>query len=309
MNAGKPQVVALLSNWFSGATLLTILLASHSEIVSNGEAMSFDERDKDRYDCTCGKYIDECDFYKATAAHMWLPDGGGWDPRLFVHAPRFSRNPIMRHFLGSWRYESAWRDRLMDLVGPYRSIRDGFLDAQLRFFDNAMRESGASIYLDGTKSIRRAQLLARSGRCEMKVLHMIRDGRGFCLSRLKAIAAERPAESPNVGDAANAWVRYVGWVDAFSRSFPSVPLLTVRYEDLCRSTTETLRTVFGFLEIPYEDVNRGVRKDVHILGNRFRRNFNGAIVEDTKWRNTFDQRTQDRITSMMRPQLERFGYV
>lgn len=309
MTAGKPRVVSLLSNWFSGATLLTILLSSHSEIVSNGEAMSFDETDKDRYDCTCGKYIDECEFYKATAAHMRVRDGAGWDPRLFVHAPTFSHNRIMRHFLGSWRYESAWRDRFIDHVGPYRAIRDGFLDAQLRFFGNAMRVSGASIYLDGTKSIRRAQLLARSGRSELKALHMIRDGRGFCLSRLKAVAAERPQERPNVRVAARAWVRYVHWVDGFSRSFPGVPFLTVRYEDLCRSTTETLRTIFAFLEVPYEDVSSGVKKDVHILGNRFRRNFNGAIVEDTTWRSTFDQSTQNLITTMMKPQLERFGYV
>lgn len=309
MTVNKQKLVSLLSNWFSGATLLTMLLARHSEIVSNGETMSFDEREKDRYDCTCGKYIDECEFYKATAAHMRLADGTGWDPRLFVHAPRFSDNLIMSHFLGSWRYESGLRDRFTSLVGSYRSTRDGFLDAQMRFFDNAMMVSGASIYLDGTKSIRRAQLLARSNRCDLKALHMIRDGRGFCLSYLKAHAAENPSKTPSVSDGARAWVRYIGWVDAFAKSFPSVPVLTVRYEDLCRSTTETIRAICGFLEIPYEEMGNGTSKDTHILGNRVRRNFNGTIVEDVAWRNTFDQRTQAKITAIMKTQLGRFGYV
>lgn len=306
MSVSKPTVVSLLSNWFSGATLLTILLSRHSEIVSNGETMNFDESDGDRYDCSCGKYLDECEFYKATAKHMRFADGTGWDPRLFVHAPAFSRNPLLRHFLGSWRYESAWRDRFITSIAAYRSTRDGFLDAQLRFFDLAMSVSGASIYLDGTKSIRRAQLLARSGKCEMKVLHLIRDGRGFCLSYLKK---ERSAESATLSHAARAWMRYIGWVDAFARSFPSVPVLTVRYEDLCRSTTETIRAICGFLEVRYEDVNNGVMKDTHILGNRMRRDFSGAIVEDTSWKNEFDQRSQATITSMMKTQLQRFGYL
>jgi len=308
MTDGKPKVVCLLSNWLSGATLLTILLSGHSEVVSNGEAMYFDDRDKDRYDCTCGKYIEECEFYSAAAQHMRLTDGKGWDPRLFVHAPRFSDNAILRHFLGSWRYESALRDRFMNLIGSYRSTRDRFLDAQLQFFENARRLSGASIYLDGTKSIRRAQLLARSGRCDMKVLHMIRDGRGFCLSFQKACVADN--QRVTLGDCAKAWVRYIGWVDAFSRSFPSIPVLTVRYEDLCRSTAETIRAISRFMEIPYEDLSRnGEMKDTHILGNRFRRYFTGAIVEDTSWKTKFDQRTQAALTSMMKTQLERFGYV
>lgn len=307
MTVNRPKVVSLLSNWFSGATLLTILLSGHSEIVSNGEAMYFDERDpeRDRYDCTCGKYIDECEFYNAAAKHMRLTDDTGWDLKLFVHSPSFSENAILRHLLGSWRYESALRDRLISSIGSYRATRDRFLDAQLRFFDNAMRLAGASIYLDGTKSIRRAQLLARSGRCDMKVLHLIRDGRGFCLSYVK----KERRDSPSVSDAAKAWLRYIGWVDGFSRNFPSVPFLTVRYEDLCRATAETVRGICGFLEIPYEDVSNGTMKDTHILGNRLRRNFKGAIVEDLAWKETFDRRTQAAITSMMKAQLERFGYV
>src|SRR5579872_7478740 len=179
MTVSKPRLVFLLANYFSGATLLTILLSGHEEIVSNGEAMFFDDGDEERYDCTCGKFIDECEFYGSAAAHMRLPDGSGWDKQLFVHAPRFSRNRILRSFLGSWRYESALRDHFINAVPAYRRIRDRFIEAQLQFFANARNLSGAPIYLDGTKSVRRAQLFARDGRSDIKVIHLIRDGRGF----------------------------------------------------------------------------------------------------------------------------------
>jgi Sulfotransferase family len=305
MTTGKPKLVSLLSNWYSGATLFTILLDGHSRIVSNGESMFFDDQDERRYDCSCGKYIDECDFYRATTEHMRPPGAAGWDKRLFVQVPRFSRNRIVRSFLGSWRYESALRERVINAVPGYRGTRDRFLEAQLRFFANARERADAPIYMDGTKSMRRAQLFARDGRCDMKVLHLIRDGRGFCASYLKN-------EAPQIATAANAvktWLRHISQVDGFSSTFPSVPVLSVRYEDLCRSTEETIRAVCQFLEIPYEDVRAQSMNDTHILGNEMRKSFDGTIVESTSWREKLDLGTQARVTSLMRPQLERFGYV
>lgn len=303
MTVSKPRLAFLLANYFSGATLLTILLSGHREIVSNGEAMFFDDRDEDRYDCTCGRYIDECDFYGAAAGHMRLPDDSGWDKRLFVHAPTFSRNRILRSFLGSWRYESALRDRFISAIPGYRRTRDRFIDAQLRFFAAARRLSGASIYLDGTKSVRRAQLFARDGSSDMRAIHLIRDGRGFSNSDLK----NTPGQTITLS--VNEWLGYIAQVDRFSRSFPSVPVLTVRYEDLCRSTEKTMRDIYGFLEIPYQEPGTGIMSDAHILGNRMRRGFSGAIVEDTSWKEKLDPATQELLTSRMRKQLERFAYI
>lgn len=303
MTVSKPRLVSLLANYFSGATLLTILLSGQKDMVSNGEAMFFDDRDEERYDCTCGKYIDECDFYGAAAGHMRLPDGSGWDKRLFVHAPTFSRNRILRSLLGSWRYESALRDRFISAVPAYRRIRDRFVDAQLQFFANARKLSGASIYLDGTKSVRRAQLLARDGRSNMKAIHLIRDGRGFSGSDLKNTPNQ--TVSMSVGE----WLGYIAQVDRFSRSFPSVPVLVVRYEDLCRTTEKTMRIVCEFIGIPYRQAGTGIMDGAHILGNRMRRGFSGAIVEDTSWKQRLDPATQELLTSRMKRQLERFGYI
>jgi len=297
-------LVSLLANGYSGATLLTILLNDHSRIVSNGEAMFFDETDGRRYDCSCGKYIDECEFYESTTRHMRLPDAAGWDKRLFVQVPRFSRKPVLRTLLHSPRFESRLRHQFINTVPAYRSVRDRFLRAQLQFFASAREFAAASIYLDGTKSIRRAQLFARDARCEMKVLHMVRDGRGFCASYVKN---RRPTSS--LTEAAKAWVRCIGRIDAFSREFPSVPVLVVRYEDLCRSTVDTIRSICRFLEVAYEEPGTKSMKDAHILGNRMRRTFNGAIVEDTSWREKLDDGAQLRLTSLMRRQLERFGYL
>jgi hypothetical protein len=304
MTVGKPKLVSLLANFYSGATLLTILLGGHSKIVSNGESMFFDDKDDRRYVCTCGQYIDQCDFYQAAASHMRRSGVAGWDKQLFVHVPSFSRNPILRSFLRSWRYESVFREHFVNVVPVYRDAKNRFLEAQLQFFANARRLAGASVYMDGTKSTRRAQLFARDDRCEMKVLHLIRDGRGFCSSYLN-----HEVSRPTAIDAANAWLSYISQVDGFLRAFPAVPVLSVRYEDLCRSTAETTRAICKFLDIPYEDLSARAMKDTHILGHEMRKRFSGTIVEDTSWTERLDHRTQSTLTSLMRRELERFGYV
>ena len=300
----KPKLTFLLANWYSGATLLTILLNGHSQIVSNGESMFFDANDRRRYDCSCGKYIDECEFYEATTRHMRIPGSAVWDKRLFVQVPSFSSSPFVGRLLHSVRFDSVLRHRFISAMPAYRDIRDRFLAAQLQFFDNARRFSGASIYLDGTKSIRRARLFARDNRCDMKVLHLIRDGRGFCASYVKN---EHP--TPALTDAAQVWLRHVSNVDSFSKDFPSVPVFVVTYEDLCRTTAETIRAVCGFLGLCYEEPGQNMMKEAHILGNRMRRTFSGAIVEDTSWRERLDRETQMKLTLLMKRELERFGYL
>jgi len=305
IGSGRPKLLSLLANWSSGATLFTILLDAHSQIVSNGESLPFGADDDERYDCSCGRYIDECEFYSAAAGHMRLADGSGWDRTLFVPVPTLSKIPVFRSFLQAWMFEGALRNRIIDTVPAYSKTTQRFLDAHLRFFENARRLAGAPIYLDGTKSTRRAQLFARDGRSEMKVIHMIRDGRGFSHSYLKHWSHE----TRNVATPARLWLRYISEVDKFAKAFPSVPLLTVRYEDLCRSTTETMKTVYRFLDVPYEEFDGTAPQPTHLLGNRMRRSFDGKIREDTSWKQEMDSRTERRATSIMKSGLRRFGYL
>jgi hypothetical protein len=305
MTDGKTRFVSLLANWYSGATLFTILLNRHSQIVSNGESMFFSDQDTHRYDCSCGRFVDECDFYRQATNHMWVASAGGWDKSLFVQVPTFSRNRILRSFFQSWRFEGKLRNHVINAIPEYRTIRDRFLQAQLKFFANARRLAGAPIYLDGTKSVRRAQMFARHIPHDMKVLHLVRDGRAFCVSYQKYERSQ-----PTLNQAANAWLSYIAQIDQFTAAFPLVPVLTTRYEDLCRSTAETLGTVCRFLEIPYEDlVSADTTEHTHILGNEMRKTFTGSIVESTSWREKLDRSTQLKLTSLMKNQLERFGYL
>ena len=286
-----------------------MLLNAHSQIVSNGESMPFDIEDDSRYDCTCGKYLDECNFFRSAAGHMWNDRIREWDRSVFVHVPKLSRIAILNSFLTSWRFESKFRNFLIRTNPTYRVIQDRFLNAQLLYFANARNLKGSSIYMDGTKSLRRAQLFAnnssRTGHTYlMKVLHIIRDGRGFCYSYLK-----NERSKPTLSQAARTWLRYIEQVDTFSKRFPAIPILTVRYEDLCRSTAETVGSICRFFEINYEDLRIDATIQTHILGHEMRKTFTGIVKEDTIWREALTREDQKNMILLMGEMLKRFGYI
>ena len=64
----------------------------------------------------------------------------------------------------------------------YRKKAKAFIDANLHFFIKGCEFEGSSFYVDGTKSIRRAELFAKYIESTFKVIHLIRDGRAFCYS-------------------------------------------------------------------------------------------------------------------------------
>jgi hypothetical protein len=303
MSANIP-LVSLLANWFSGATLLTILLDNHSHIVSNGEALPFSSHDNARYLCTCGSYLEDCPYYAVVAAHMRASDGS-WKKDLFAQIPTYSRNEAINRFLLSPRYDKLTRSLLISLVPAYRRVRQRFLAAQLLFFANALTVEHASIYLDGSKSFSRARLFARDSAYPMKLIHLVRDGRAFCHSYVK----NNSLGEQGLSKAANAWLNHIRSFDDFRRQFPAVPAHTLRYEDLCRSPGSALRSVFDFLGLPYEETVHVISKPRHILGNRMRLNYTGDITENLDWKSGTTPKNIASITSIMKSGLERFGYI
>ena len=91
------RTVFLLSSWYSGATMLTMLLDRHPAVVSNGEAFPYNPRDR-RHVCSCGKRLHECEFYRYAAAHMLD------NPKLFLQEPLLDLPSPLRRLAMSPRF-------------------------------------------------------------------------------------------------------------------------------------------------------------------------------------------------------------
>jgi hypothetical protein len=301
------SLAATLAAPYSGATLFAILLARHPEIASDGEI--FPWGNEGTVVCSCGQAQIDCPYYRQAAGHMLEPGGRSWDRRWFAPHPRYSRFTFLDRAVGRlWGCSALYaaQQYLRSMVRPWREHDRAFVDAQLRFMENSLRLRGAQVYVDGSKSIRRALLFAASGQVRLKVIHLVRDGRAFCFSYLKNNKLPRN----RLAAAARAWLGSIQSVDRFRARMPGVPVLNVRYEDLCRDLPATLHRLCQFLGLSYEPgLERPAAEAYHVLGNRMRMVFSGQIEECRRWQREFGAAEIDFLDNTMRKSLERYGYL
>lgn len=283
----------MLSNWYSGATLLAILLNNHSRLVCNGETFPFeyDVTNRDIYTCSCGQHMRDCKFYTATTESLRQLDGS-WNDNFRI-LPRVAQSTLGNRIVCNFSKYIWLRNVLLMPISPLRIKLNTYLAAHERFYEQARQYCTASCYIDGTKSIRRLELFVQySQGTPIKVIYLIRDARGFCWSYLK----NKQLPKKCLPEAVRAWQEYIELVDIFIARYSTVEIITVRYEELCSDLEETLAGICGFLEIDFEKTMIGKPTEHHMLGNRMRSSFDGVIKEDLAWQDNF---TQDEVQQIM----------
>ncbi|MFX0196599.1 MAG: sulfotransferase [Candidatus Hodarchaeota archaeon] len=198
------------------------------------------------------------------------------------------------------------RDITIAAVPSYRKKTRRFFESHRQFFIRSCEFENSKVYVDGTKSVRRAELFANYSDLPFKIIHLVRDGRGFCLSFLQNNQLPRR----KLAEAAKSWLEYIELIDTLSFRHPSLPLMTLRYEDLCENPEQTLSAVCEFLEIPFDNtMMKGTNKPYHVLGHGMRKTFDGKIRQNLSWQRKFTSDEIDKITDLMKRGLQRFGYV
>ncbi len=296
----------LLSNWYSGATLFSLLIDKHPDVVCNGETFPFSKSDKRRHLCSCGAYIDECDFYnKTTSIDKKKNFPMSWDYNYAVICPEYSRKKLLNSFFSSPVRDGYLRSKLAKILRVDKTERR-FLTQQRNFAQKAIEYSNARIYVDGTKSIRRAQLFAHHFPKEkIKIIHLVRDGRAFCNSYLK----NRKMKETNIIKAAKEWNDYISLIDKLERGYPNLEIISIRYEDLCRKRCSTMENLFDFFDLNYSESCLQKGQASHMLGNRMRKSYNFDIREDLSWKEQLSENSIELITDVMRLNLIRFSYL
>ena len=199
-----------------------------------------------------------------------------------------------------------WLRNLLLIKGtPIRKKMNQYLTSHELFYERALKYSKSRCYIDGTKSIRRAELFIQYGKTSNpKIIYLIRDGRAFCYSYLKNKALSKG----HLKEAANAWLSYINLVNEFSLRHPSIDLITVRYEDLCSNPHAALTKICNFLDLEFEEEMITELSEHHIFGNRMRNSFNGIIKEDLSWKSQFTSSEIEELNTLLKPQLENYGY-
>jgi hypothetical protein len=296
----------LMAHSFSGSTLLSFLLGAHPEIATVGEMFIAQGIDPQTYVCSCGQRIGECPFWRRISLEM-AARGIPYDVRR--NEASFSTNGVGRvsHLLLTAEprgrvLETARSAALALIPGAKRE-----LDRRLRI-NEALAEvitglRGARAFVDASKRPGRLLHLRRIPSLDIRVIHLVRDGRAVTRSTMRNLG--RGAE-----ESARSWLGSVQDAERLRPRFPADRWMTLRYEDLCRQPGAALDRISRFIGVaPGSSVPDFRSVDHHIIGNRMRLSHTSEISLDERWRTEMPAEQIRAVERIAGPTLERHGYA
>ena len=290
----------ILAPSYTGSTLLTFLLAKQKEIATVGELKATARGDLSTYPCSCGALQRECVFWKKVTEEMQkagtsftLEDFG-----THFRSDSFLSNRLLRAGIRGPLFETA-RGLLLQLLPACRRRLHEIVERNRQMIDLICALQGGRVFLDGSKDPNRLQFLVSAGHWNVKVIYLIRDGRGATNSYMRHHNV--PMET-----AAREWLRTHQECDRMVRKLGGNTCLTIYYEDLCRDPAGTRARTDTFLGLNM-DLNDESASH-HILGNQMRLTSLAEIRLDDKWKSTLapeDREAFERIGGRLN---RRYGY-
>lgn len=213
-----------------GSTLLDALLGAAPGARSLGEVGGFHRYRKDR-PCACRQPPGSCGPCRAVLAAF--DAGGGWEAYR-------RRAPVpLRERRFFWT--------LVGTRGRAAYARDA--DA---LFDAAAAATGATVLVDSSKNVGRGAALAYDSRHDVRVVHAVRDGRGYLRSqRTRAAADGHRFVAPA---ALAAWLAKNALASLLTWRLPAGRTLRTRYEDLMADPAGELRRLGAFAGLDLDGV-------------------------------------------------------
>lgn len=296
----------VMAHSFSGSTLLSFLLGAHPEIATVGEMFIAHGIDPETYVCSCGERIGECPFWRRVSLEM-AARGILYDVRR--NQTSFSANgvgPVSHRLLAAeprGPLMEAARGAALALIPGARRELDRRLRTNEALAEVVTEMRGARAFVDASKRPGRLLHLRRIPSFDIRVIHLVRDGRAVARSTVRnlGITAEEGARSWTAAAQSSERVRAL---------FPAERWLTLRHEDLCREPEATLDRVLRFVGVAPEGRVPDFRSaDHHIIGNRMRLSHTSEVRLDERWRTEMPADEIRAVERIAGETLERYGYT
>lgn len=247
------KIVYVMGSGHCGSTLLDMLLNGHQQIVGLGEVIRLP------------RLINE----GKPPRHRHLLDTPFW--RDVTHRFEKTSSIPLKHFDSThppWHAILSWgADDIAQWAQPNQF-----------FFSCIQQATGARILTDTSKIPHRLYLLAHSGLFDIKVIHLIRDGRAVINSYIR--------RRGRIGWGLRMWAPQALSGFFLPRKLPNQAWLRIRYETLATQPEETLKTICAFLGVSFEPQMLAYRSQPYfgIPGNPMIYLENEDIVIDEVWK-------------------------
>ncbi|MCP4609804.1 MAG: sulfotransferase [Planctomycetes bacterium] len=289
----------------SGSTLLTMLLGSHPQATTIGDTAGTIYRKDPDYRCSCGRKAKECSFWLHIIGQMtrlgFNLDATDFGTRFEYPESRFinrvlhteHRGPILETIRdGLLRLNSGW-------CRQFRTIAA----RNVALFETVTRVTDSQILVDSSKLPHRLKFLLRIPEIEVKVIHLVRDGRGVVHTYIQNNGW--PVEKSAI-----EWQRGILAAEKLLARLNQSMWRQLRYEDLCSNPKGELEKLCVFLDLDPSQVTIDFRSaGLHIFGNKMRLSSEQAIHLDSKWQTELTDSQISTIEHLAGKQLKKYGYM
>lgn len=285
-------VLYICSTARSGSTLADMFMGGHSQVASLGEINFLGAVISMGVRCSCGNKVNSCAQWRKVFDAIWSSqcidlmknpyEFKLWDAIACTEIDHRQQTRAYRLAVILRRVWMEFRDHL-----PY-SLRGRFpipptllkaLNNKMALYRTISSSWGKLTVVDSSKNVREAVELHQRWPDLVKVVLLIRDGRGVYLSRRSSGRSQ--SESVN------------GWLNYYRRALPLLEdhvdpcsLLKIRYEDLASDPEKTGRIMCDFVGIPFEPEMLDLAQSTkHLVsGNNTRFSPGKGIRLDERWR-------------------------
>ncbi|MBA3464121.1 MAG: sulfotransferase [Deltaproteobacteria bacterium] len=220
---GSLRVIYIAGARNCGSTLLDAILGNAPGAHSLGEVAGF-HRYGPTLPCACQRSPSDC--APCVGVVRSVEDAGTW--------PAFQR-------LSRW----PLKERSLHWMVVGTNARRRYAQVADLVFASVAATTGCRVLIDSSKNATRAAALTRDSRHDVRVVHLVRDGRGYLRSRRTRAAAD--------GKRHIAAVAMMGWLtknvligSVLGSRLDADHYLVCRYEDLMSSPGPTLERICAF---------------------------------------------------------------
>ncbi|MBN7797785.1 sulfotransferase [Parahaliea mediterranea] len=292
----------------SGSTMLDTVLGNHSDVESVGELINASRAwsNEDEH-CACGLPAAKCEF--------WGEVRKEWE----ASTPHLAHGP-------EWRALQASFERPRHIVNVYKSARrkssefKRYAEGIVALYRAVQQVSGKSIVLDSSKNPVRALALTYIDEIDLRLVHLIRDGRGVAWS-LKKAHSKDPAKgvqndlpSRPVMRTAASWLLTNTLAELAMRQVDFSRKVRLRYEDFVLDPSLALQSISGALGTDIQALSTKLDRDDEfvvghtIAGNRMRMGGRVRIKPDVEWVSRLSNMDKRLFWLMAGPLMWRYGY-
>jgi hypothetical protein len=301
----KIKIAYITGTSYCGSTLASFILNTHPHIFSPGEMGPGASAERDGYPCSCGAVLAACPFYVKVAQQI-QERGVPFDLRHWMLRYRFSNKPridrLARGSLGGPFFEGL-RHKLWTVLRSYRDCVRQFDRRNEAFVRASLEVSAKRIFLDATKHPSRIPELRRISSFDLRVIHLIRDPRGYCNSAFKKRGLPIKA-------GARRWVEVNRAAELQLRALPRDGWLRVSYELLARRPYSEFSTLAKFVGAdPFQLPDNFRALPHHIVGSRMRLASHQTTIEiDETWKKELSIEDLKSISEISSSLARKYGY-